>query len=95
MFGKSFHQQEYKVLRKGHNVRLDKQHISNLFNSQEALGNILPLLPLKKLAACVIERYKLPFTMIVRVFQIHQHYGPHTKESVAVGQLLPRQAEQS
>ena len=43
VFGKSLHEQEYKVLRKGLDARLSKQHISNLFNSQEALGNISPL----------------------------------------------------
>ena len=43
MFGKSRHQQEYKVLRKGLDAILGKQQISNLFNSQEALGNISPL----------------------------------------------------
>ena len=42
VFGKSLHQQEYKVLRKGLDARLSKQQISNLFNSQEALGNISP-----------------------------------------------------
>ena len=43
MFGKSLHQQEYKVLRKGLEAGLSKQQVSNLFNSQEALGNISPL----------------------------------------------------
>ena len=32
------------------------------------------LLPLKNRAVCVMERYKLTFTMIVRIFQIHQHW---------------------
>ena len=43
VFGKSLHLQEYKVLRKGLDVELSKQQISNLFNSQEALGNISAL----------------------------------------------------
>ena len=43
VFGKSIHQQEYKVLRKGLDAGLCKQQISNLFNSQEWLGNISPL----------------------------------------------------
>ena len=34
VFGKSLHQQEYKVLRKGIDAGLSKQQISNLFNSQ-------------------------------------------------------------
>ena len=49
VFGKSLHQQEYKVLRKGHNAGLSKQHISNVFNSQEALGDISPLNAIEKL----------------------------------------------
>ena len=40
VFGKSLHQQEYKILSKGLDAGLSKQQISNLFNSQEALGNI-------------------------------------------------------
>ena len=43
VFGKSLHQQEYKVLRKGLEAGLSKQQVSNMFNSQEALGNISPL----------------------------------------------------
>ena len=48
MFGKSLHQQEYKVLRKGLKGGLSKQQISNVFNSQEALGNISPLIAIEK-----------------------------------------------
>ena len=45
VFGKSLHQQEYKVLRKGFQAGLSKQQISNVFNNQEALNaaNISPL----------------------------------------------------
>ena len=45
VFGKSLHQQEYKVLRKGLDAGLNKQQISNLFNSQGALreANKYPL----------------------------------------------------
>ena len=43
MFGKSLHQQEDKVLRKGLDAGLSKQQVSNLFNSQVALGKISPL----------------------------------------------------
>ena len=39
---------EYKVLRKGLDAGLNKQQISNLFNSQEALGNISPLTAIEK-----------------------------------------------
>ena len=48
VFGKSLHQQENKVLRKGLEAGLSKQQISNLFNSQEALGNISPLTAIEK-----------------------------------------------
>ena len=37
-----------KVLRNGLEVGLSKQQISNLFNSQEALGNISPLTAIEK-----------------------------------------------
>ena len=47
-FGKSFHQQEYKVFRKGLEAGLSKQQVSNLFNSQEALVNISPLTAIEK-----------------------------------------------
>ena len=45
VFGKSRHQQEYKVLRKGLDAGLRKQQISNLFSSQGALrtSNTSPL----------------------------------------------------
>ena len=36
VFGKSLHQQEYKVLRKGLDAGLSKQQISNLFKIQDA-----------------------------------------------------------
>ena len=44
MFGKSLRQQEYKVLRKCLEAGLSKQQIFNLFNRQEALGNISSLI---------------------------------------------------
>ena len=47
VFGKSFHQQEYKVLRKDLDPGLNKQQISNVFNSQEALGDISPLIAIE------------------------------------------------
>ena len=48
VFGKNLHQQQYKVLRKGLDAGLSKLHVSNLFNSQEALGNISPLTAIGK-----------------------------------------------
>ena len=35
------------MLRKGIEAGLSKQHISNVFHSQEALGNILPLIAIE------------------------------------------------
>ena len=46
--GKSLHQQDYIVLRKYLEAGLSKEQISNLFNSQEALGNISPLTAIEK-----------------------------------------------
>ena len=54
LYGNSLHQQEYKVLRKGLDAGLSKQHISNLFNNQEALGDIY-------LVVHVMERYDSPY----------------------------------
>ena len=48
VFGKSLRQQEYKVLRKGLEADLSKQQISNVFNSQEALRDIPPLIAIEK-----------------------------------------------
>ena len=41
VFGKSLHQQEYKVLRKGFEGGLSKQKILKVFNSQEVLQSPL------------------------------------------------------
>ena len=38
VFGKSIHQQEYRVLRNGFEGGLSKQQIPNVFNSQESVG---------------------------------------------------------
>ena len=46
IFGKSLHQQEYKVFRKGFEGELSKQQISYVFNSQEMLQ--LPLIAIEK-----------------------------------------------
>ena len=73
VLGKNLHQQEYQVLRKGLAAGLSKQQVPNLFNNQEALGIYLLSLPLKSLAVYAMERYKLTFTMIFKIFQIHQH----------------------
>ena len=36
-------------------------------------------LPLKNTVVCVMERYELTFLIIVRIFQIHQHWTLHKK----------------
>ena len=46
IFGKSLHQQEYKILRNGFKGGLSKQQISNVFNSQEMLQS--PLIAIEK-----------------------------------------------
>ena len=46
IFGKSLHQQEYKILRKGFEGGLSKRQISNVFNSQEMLH--YPLIAIEK-----------------------------------------------
>ena len=46
IFGKSLHQQEYKILRKGFEGGLSKQQISNVFNSLEMLQS--PLIAIGK-----------------------------------------------
>ena len=46
IFGKSLHQQMYKVLRKGLEGGLSKQQISNVVNSQEMLQS--PLIAIEK-----------------------------------------------
>ena len=51
VFGKSIRQQEYKVLRKGLEAGLSEQQVSNLFNSQEALGNITSLTAIEKFSS--------------------------------------------
>ena len=50
VFGKSRHQQEYNVLRKGFEAGLSKQQISNVFANQEALhaANVSPLTAIDK-----------------------------------------------
>ena len=48
VFGKSLHQQEYKVFRKDLDAGLSKQQVSSLFISQEALWNISPLTAIER-----------------------------------------------
>ena len=46
IFGKSLHQQEYKIPRKGFESGLSTQKISNVFNSQEMLQS--PIIAIEK-----------------------------------------------
>ena len=62
VFGKSLHQQEYKVLRKGLEAGLSKQKFPIYSTVKKRWKYIAPH---------IMERYELTFTMIVRVFQIH------------------------
>ena len=75
VFGKSLYQQEYRVVRKGLDARLRKQLLQQ---SRSIWGYITSLL-LKYLAVHVLERYELTFMMIVKVFQIHQHWTLHKR----------------
>ena len=71
VFGKILHQQEYKDLRKGLEAS-DFQFIQQTRSLHTA--NISPLTAIEK-----FERYELTITMIVRIFQIHQHWTPHKR----------------
>ena len=88
VFGKSLHQQEYKVLRKCLEAGLSKETISNLFNSQEALGNISLFIAIEKFSgehngniqADLYNCQDIPDPSALDPMQ----------KNVAVGQLLPR-----
>ena len=43
VFGRSLHQQEYQVLKKGFEIGLSKEQISNVFANQDALHGMSPL----------------------------------------------------
>ena len=59
IFGKSLHQQEYKILRKGFEGGLSKQQISNVFNSQEMLRS--PLIAIGKYSSVHNEEIRANF----------------------------------
>ena len=73
MAGKSLHQQEYKVLRKGLDAGLSKQQISNLFNSQGALRteNKSPLTAIDKFSGA--RNGKIRADVYDDCQDIHQH----------------------
>ena len=81
VFGKSLHQQEYKVLRKGLEAGLSKQQVSNLFNSLEALGNISPHCH-RKFSSARNGKVQADFSMLVK---ISISIGPYAKEFVVLG----------
>ena len=85
VFGKSLHQQEYKVLRKGLEGGLSKQQISNLFNNQEALENISTLTAIEKFSGVRNGKIRADF-----YHDCQDIPDPYTKEFVAVGRLFPR-----
>ena len=63
VFGKSPHQQEYKVLQKGFEAGLNKQQISNVFANQEALlvANISPFTPIDTFSGARNGKVKADF----------------------------------
>ena len=61
VFGNSLHQQEYKGLRKGLDAGLSTRQISNLLNSQEALGNISPLTAIEKFSGVLNGKIQADF----------------------------------
>ena len=71
VFGTSLHQQDYKVL--------TKQHISNVFNNQEALGNISPLIAIEKYCDVRNGKIQAEFYDDCQIFQIHQHWNLHRR----------------
>ena len=83
VFGKSLHQQENKVLRKGFEAGLSTQQIPNGFNSQEALGDIPPLIAIETYSGARNGKIRVDFYEYTRSISI----GPCTTEFVAVGQL--------
>ena len=87
LFGKSLHQQEYKVLRKGLDAGLSKQQISNLFNSQEALRNISPLTTIEKFS--VVHNGKIQANFYDDYQDVPDPSALDPTQSVVVGQLLP------
>ena len=69
--GKSLHQQEYKDHRKGPWAGLSKQQISNLFNRQEALGNISPITAIEKFSGARNGKIRADFyDEVVRVQKV-------------------------
>ena len=90
VFGKCLHQQEYKVLRKGLKAGLSKQQVSNLFNSQETLGNISPLTAIERCSGVRNGKMQADFYDDCQDIPDPISIGPYTKEFVAVGRLLSR-----
>ena len=70
VIGKSLHQQEYKVLRKGFEAGLSKHPMCSTVKRRWGIYH--RSLPLKNTVVRVIERYELTVTMIARISQIRQ-----------------------
>ena len=73
MFGKSLHQQEHKVLRKVFDAGLSKQHISILFNSPGALGNISTLTAIERFIGVRNGKIRADFYDDCQDIPVHQH----------------------
>ena len=77
VFGKSLHQQEYKVLRKGFEGGLSKQQISNVFNSQEVLDS--PLIAIEKYSGERNGKIRADFYDDCRIIPDPSALGPAQK----------------
>ena len=87
IFGKSLHQQEYKILRKGFEGGLGKQQISNVFNSQKMLQS--PLIAIEKYSGVRNGEIRTDFYDDCQNIPAIST-GPYAKEFAAVGRLFPR-----
>ena len=94
VFGKSLHQQEYKVLKKGFEAGLSKHQISYVFANQEALhaANVSPLTAIDTFSGARSGKINADFYDDCQVIPYRLHWA-HAKEPDAVGRLLPMKAE--
>ena len=87
VFGKSLHQQEYKVLRKGFGGGLSTQQISNVFNSQEMLQS--PLIAIEKYSGVRNGEIRADFYDDCQNSPDPSALDP-TQKNLLLGRLLPR-----
>ena len=74
----------YKVLRKGIEAGLSKQQVSNLFNSQQTLGNISPLTAIEKFSGARNGKIRADF-----YDDCQDIPDPSALDPIAVSRLLP------